>query len=152
MAAGDHAHAGGDAVGREHTQLDRAIGEQHAIAGFYVPGEFRVAGGGALAVASHGLHRDDEFGAGLELTAARPEFSQANFRTLQIQQNGGKCAGFPGQRADGFDARPVLLARAVGGVQAEYVHAGGEQLREQRVAGWPECGHDLCVSSHADLF
>ena len=82
-----------------------------------------------------------------ELTAARFEFPKADFRTLQIQQNGGKCAGFPGQRADCFDARLMLLARAVGGVQAEDVHAGGEQLPEQRVAGRPERGHDLCVSS-----
>ena len=141
-------HAGGDAVGREHTQLDRAIGEQHAIAGFHIPGEIRVARGGAFAVTRDRLHRNREFGAGLEFTAARFELAQADFRTLQIQQNGGKCAGFPGQRADCFDARLVLLARAVRGVQAEDVHAGGKQWPEQRVARparvWPR---SLC-SSH----
>jgi hypothetical protein len=84
-AAGDHAHTGGGVVCREHTQLDRAIGEQHAIAGFHILGEVRVASGGARAVASDRLHRDGEFGAGLELAAARFEFPHADFRTLQVQ-------------------------------------------------------------------
>ena len=121
--------------------------------GFTSLAKFRVAGGGALAVARHGLDRDGELGAGL--AAAQPPFQNLPrriFGPCRSSRMAGKCAGFPGQRADGFDARPVLLARAVGGVQAEYVHAGGEQLAEQRVAGRAERRNDFCVSSHADPF
>ena len=55
--------------------------------------------------------------------------------------------GAPRLRADGRNARRMLLLRSMGRVQAKYIHAGLEELFEnaRRIRRRSECGHNLRV-------
>ena len=83
----------------DHAQLDEAIGEEDAVAGLDVGGEVGVSGGGAPAIAGDRLGGDDKGGARFERAAAAGESAEADFGSLQIEEDAGGAAEFGGHLA-----------------------------------------------------
>ena len=81
------------------------------------------------------------------------EAAQANFRALQIEQNPGMHARFARRLANRIDARRMIVLRAVRGVEAEYIDAGGEQLAQDsgRIGGRPQSGYNFCIGHPVEL-
>ena len=88
-------------------------------------------------------------------SAALPAFeaAQANLGALQIEQNPGVHARLARSLADCVDARGVIVLRAVRGVEAEYIDAGGEELVQdsRRIGGRPQSGYNFCVGHPVEL-
>jgi hypothetical protein len=55
---------------------------------------------------------------------------------------------FVGNFADAFDEGQDPIAGAVGHIEADDIHAGGDQLGKSFTGfrGWPHGGDDFCVS------
>ena len=79
--------------------------------------------------------------------------AEANFGSLQVEENPGVHARFAGRLANRIDARRMVVLRAVRGVEAEYIHAGGEQLAQDsgRIGGRPQSGYNFCIGHPVEL-
>ncbi|MNE28374.1 hypothetical protein D3C80_1218120 [compost metagenome] len=62
-----------------------------------------------------------------QLDLALGKAGDADFRALQVGEDGDEAAMFARHLADQFGAGHVLRGRAVGEVQAHHVHAGADQ-------------------------
>ena len=113
-----------DAVAFKSAQFDGPIRQQDAVSGLHVAGEIQVTGGGALRGTDQRLRGDREPGAGGQRATSVFETAQADFGTLQVQQNRRARSRFTRRRPNGHDARLVLRLRAVRSVQAKHVHPG----------------------------
>ena len=146
-AAGDDLRADRNVVRSDRPQLDGAIAEQDAVAGFDVAGEVGVPGGGDLAVADDGPRGDGERRAGVEEALPVFESAKPNLGTLEVEEDGRVASGFGRHGAHGSNAGGVVFMRAMRGVQPKNVHARRENLLEdaRRVGGGTEGGNNLRV-------
>jgi hypothetical protein len=131
----------------DDAQLDGSIGQQYAVARFYVGGEVGVSGGGAAAIAQKEFRCDREGGPDVEHAAAARKAAETDFGPLQIEHDANRTAQFRGGPADFRNARGVLCLRAVRRVQAEHIHAGQQELLDngRGIAGGPQGGDDLGI-------
>ena len=72
---------------------------------------------------------------------------QADFRSLEVEQDRHETSGYGGGLADLAAAAAQLLRRAVRAVQAGTVHARVDELPESPVGGRPERGDNLRSTS-----
>ena len=153
-AADDHFAVQGICGGLHHAHDHTAVVEQQFVTDAAVLDQVRV------------VDTDDVLGAGsqrvaggegeaitqLEFDALVGEFGDADFRALQVAEQGHVAAVLGGQFAHQLGAGFVLVGRAVGEIQAGNIQAGDDQLFEYggAITGWAEGGDDFgAAEGHA---
>ena len=132
-----------NAIRGKNAEFDRSIGNQDRIAGFNVPRQIGVGGVGNGSIALDRFGRNGERGAIFQQVRSLGKSSDADLGPLQIEQDADVRTQFLGNGANTANAARQIVLSTMGGVQAEDVNTGIEELSKYalRVSSRPESGN-----------
>ncbi len=127
-----------------------AVINHQLVAGHDRAEDFRMRQLHPFGVADHIIEGEDKTLSGFQLGTVIGEGADAEFRPLQILQDGDRSPQFLLDLADGFHALTVIIRRAVTEVQAEDIDAGFGEFTEHFLgtAGGANGGNDFCATGH----
>jgi hypothetical protein len=104
-----------------------------------------VGGGGEVGGAGDWVDGDGKARSFFQQGLTTGEGSEADFGTLQVEQNAGMHVQFGGGVANEGNQGAAIIAGAVRGIETEDIDACAEQPvhGSGRIAGGPECGYDF---------
>ena len=90
---------------------------------------------------------------GFELNGAVAEFADADLGPLQVRKDGDMLLSLFRAAANGAGGFAVGVGAAVGKIQAENIHAGGNQVIEHGLGGGggANSGHDFGATGHSAI-
>ncbi|MPN26744.1 hypothetical protein SDC9_174169 [bioreactor metagenome] len=106
-----------------HIQNDAPVVEQKHGTCFDIARQGLVIESDAGFIAQRAIRIEDESVAGCQFDAVLAEFPDANFRSLQIGQDGNGTSEFCHRAADDFNAPLMILRDAMGKVEADDIDA-----------------------------
>src|SRR5690606_12665251 len=130
-----------------HLELDEPVVQEDGAARPHDAVQVRIADRRLGAVAFNGPAAADEAERLARLQhRAGLHGAHTNFRPLDVQQDANVALGRLRGLADAADALALLFHGAVGKIQPGHVHAGRDELVQDRIGRGPDGAYNLCAS------